>query len=69
METFSILSDCALMAPCHALFASETHWVAQSLDVMKNIQGGHLTTNSKSKRANSGLKFKEASVIGNPVAC
>ena len=41
---------------------------AQSLDVIKNIQGGHLTTNSKSKRANSGLKFKEASVIGNPVA-
>jgi hypothetical protein len=40
----------------------------QSLDVMKNIQGGNLTTNSKSKRANSGLKFKEASVTGNPVA-
>jgi hypothetical protein len=35
---------------------------------MKNIQGGNLTTNSKSKRANSGLKFKEASVTGNPVA-
>jgi hypothetical protein len=33
---------------------------------MKNIQGGNLTTNSKSKRANSGLKFKEASVTGNP---
>jgi hypothetical protein len=30
--------------------------------------GGNLTINSKSKRANSGLKFKEASVTGNPVA-
>jgi hypothetical protein len=29
----------------------------QSLDVMKNIQGGNLTTNSKSKRANSGFDF------------
>jgi hypothetical protein len=33
-----------------------------------SLKPGNLTTNSKSKRANSGLKFKEASVTGNPVA-
>ncbi|SFV88971.1 hypothetical protein MNB_SUP05-SYMBIONT-5-172 [hydrothermal vent metagenome] len=38
----------------------------QSLDFMPEIQGGNLST--KGKRANSSIKFKEASVIGNPVA-
>jgi integrating conjugative element protein (TIGR03756 family) len=40
---------------------------AQALDLMPNIQGGHLSTKSN-KRVNSNLKFKEVSVIGNPVA-
>ncbi len=39
---------------------------AQSLDLMPGIQGGNLST--KGKGANSAIKFKEASVIGNPVA-
>lgn len=39
----------------------------QALDLMPNIQGGHLSTQS-GKRVNSNLKFKEVSVIGNPVA-
>ncbi len=38
---------------------------AQSLDLMPEIQGGSL---SSGKRANSSIKFKETSVIGNPVA-
>jgi integrating conjugative element protein (TIGR03756 family) len=40
---------------------------AQALDLMPNIQGGHLSTKS-GKHVNSNLKFKEVSVIGNPVA-
>lgn len=40
---------------------------AQPLDLMPNIQGGHLSTKS-GKHVNSNLKFKEVSVIGNPVA-
>lgn len=39
---------------------------AQPLDLMPNIQGGHLSTKS-GKHVNSNLKFKEVSVIGNPV--
>lgn len=39
---------------------------AQFLDFMPGIQGGHL--NTKGKRTNSAIKFKESSVIGNPVA-
>ena len=39
----------------------------QSLELTSGIQGGHLNTKNN-KNVNSGIKFKEASVIGNPVA-